>query len=81
MAPAICNQATPDQPLNTRVSTVLAYFVDRNANFETLLLYHGLWDMISMMFIGIALLRVRFFSNKLSTSTYGVRYTGWFYIF
>jgi uncharacterized protein len=53
-------------------TTVFAYFVDRNAGFETWLLYHGLWDMISMMFIGMALLRLGFFSNKLSTSTYGM---------
>ncbi|MEJ7830084.1 MAG: DUF418 domain-containing protein [Segetibacter sp.] len=73
------NQKPDAERVNRNVSkmrsgytTVFAYFVDRNAGFETWLLYHGLWDMISMMFIGMALLRLGFFSDKLSTSTYGM---------
>ena len=33
-------------------------------------MYHGLWDMVSMMFIGMALFGWGYFSNKVSGSTY-----------
>ena len=35
-------------------------------------IYHGIWYMLCMMFIGMALFRLGFFSNKLSTSTYAM---------
>jgi uncharacterized protein len=50
--------------------TIFTYFIPDNANNETWGTYHGLWDMVSMMFIGMALFGWGFFSNKVSTSTY-----------
>jgi uncharacterized protein len=40
------------------------------ANSEVYYTYHGLWDMLCMMFIGMALLKMGFLSNKARTSTY-----------
>jgi uncharacterized protein len=51
-------------------ATVFSYFIPRNANDETWGMYHGIWDMLCMMLIGMGLFRLGFFSNKLSTSTY-----------
>ncbi len=42
----------------------------QTAGFEVYLTYYELWDMLSMMFIGMALLGWGFFTNKLSTQTY-----------
>ena len=50
--------------------TVWNHFLPWNAGGETWWLYHGVWDMLSMMFIGMDLLALGFFSNKLSTGTY-----------
>jgi uncharacterized protein len=50
--------------------TIFTHFIPDNVNSEVNLMYHGLWDMLCMMFIGMALLGLGFFSNKLSTSTY-----------
>lgn len=50
--------------------TIFEYFIPRNANIETWDLYHGIWDMLSMMLIGMGLFGLGFFSNRLSTSTY-----------
>ncbi len=51
-------------------STVFTHLLPTNAEEETFGMYYGAWDMISMMFIGMALFGFGFFSNKLSTSTY-----------
>ena len=50
--------------------TVFEHFIPENVNGEVNYMYHGLWDMLSMMFIGMGLFGLGFFSNKLSTSTY-----------
>ena len=50
--------------------TVFGHIMNRNANNETWGTYHGIWDMLSMMFIGMGLFVLGFFSNKSSTSTY-----------
>jgi uncharacterized protein len=50
--------------------TIFTEFMPRNANGETWFMYHGLWDMLLMMFIGMALFMWGFFSGRLSTSTY-----------
>jgi uncharacterized protein len=50
--------------------TVLQHVIPGNVNYEVSYMYHGAWDMLCMMFIGMGLLIVGFFSNKLSTSTY-----------
>ncbi len=50
--------------------TVFTHLLPQNAGGETWWLYHGIWDMLSMMLIGMGLFVLGFFSNKLSTSTY-----------
>ena len=50
--------------------TIFNFYLPRNAGGETWGMYHGLWDSLSMMFIGMGLFGWGFFSNKLSTSTY-----------
>ncbi|HMK03148.1 MAG TPA: DUF418 domain-containing protein [Ferruginibacter sp.] len=50
---------------------IFNFFSPWNADGETWGFYHWLfWDGLAMMFIGMALFRTGFFSNKLSTSTY-----------
>lgn len=50
--------------------TIFEYFIPSNANGEAWGMYHGIWDFLGMMLIGMALLGLGFFSNKLPTSTY-----------
>jgi uncharacterized protein len=51
--------------------TIFTYWVPMNVDGETYGLYHQwFWDGLTMMFVGMALLGLGFFSNKLSTSTY-----------
>ncbi len=53
--------------------TTYQYMIPRNAGSETWDMYHFLfWDGLTMMFIGMALFGWGFFSNKLSSSTYGM---------
>jgi len=49
---------------------IFNHFIPQNAGGETWWLYHGAWDMLCMMFIGMGLYLFGFFSNKLRTSTY-----------
>jgi len=51
-------------------ATIFDFYLPRNSSTETWAMYHGLWDMLCMMFIGMGLFGWGFFSNKLSTSTY-----------
>jgi uncharacterized protein len=50
--------------------TLFTYLTERNAGEEIWGMYNGAWDMLCMMFIGMALFVWGFFSNRLSTSTY-----------
>ena len=50
--------------------TIFTYFIPRNAGGEIWYMYNGVWDMLAMMFLGMALFVWGFFSNKLRTSTY-----------
>lgn len=50
--------------------SVFSHLLQRNSNNETWGTYHGIWDVLSMMFIGMGLFVLGFFSNKPSTSTY-----------
>ena len=50
--------------------SVFNHLMPRNAGNETWGTYHGSWDVLSMMFIGMGLFVLGFFSNKRSTSTY-----------
>jgi uncharacterized protein len=51
-------------------ATVFVSLIPNNSGSESWGVYFGSWDMLSMMFLGMALLGWGFFSNKLSTSTY-----------
>jgi uncharacterized protein len=50
--------------------TIVKYFIPLNASNEASGTYFGLWDMLAMMFIGMALFGWGFFNNQLSTQTY-----------
>ena len=50
--------------------TIFKYWIPNNAGGEAWEAYFGIFDMLSMMFIGMALFGWGFFNNKLSTSTY-----------
>ena len=53
--------------------TIFTYWIPMNVGGETNGLYHQwFWDGLTMMFAGMALLGLGFFSNKLSTSTYAM---------
>ncbi|MBC7948873.1 MAG: DUF418 domain-containing protein [Chitinophagaceae bacterium] len=56
--------------MHSGYTTVWTHLLPHNVNAEVNYMYHGLWDMLCMMFIGMALLGLGFFSNKFSTSTY-----------
>ena len=51
---------------------MFSYFTERNGNMEAMVTYRDWPDMLGMMFIGMGLLALGFFSNKLSTSTYAM---------
>jgi uncharacterized protein len=50
--------------------TIFTYFVPDNTSVEIWGIYNGVWGLLLMMFIGMALLGMGFLNNKLSTSTY-----------
>ena len=50
--------------------TIFTYFIPRNSGGEVNYLYNDAWDMLCMMFIGMGLFVIGFFTNKLRTSTY-----------
>ena len=56
--------------MHSDYGTVFEHMLSNNVNGEVNYMYHGLWDMLCMMFIGMGLLVLGFFSNKFSTSTY-----------
>ncbi len=43
---------------------------DNNSNGETWAMYHGVWDFLCMMLLGMALFKLGFFSNQFSSSVY-----------
>jgi uncharacterized protein len=51
-------------------SVVFGHLRELNANIEIWGFYNGIWDILSMMFIGMGLFKLGFFSNKSATSTY-----------
>ncbi len=53
-------------------ATVFEHFIPENVNGEVQYMYNGVWDMLCMMFIGMGLFGLGFFSNKLSTSSYAM---------
>jgi uncharacterized protein len=56
--------------MHSGYSTIFEHYIPDNVNSEVNYMYHGLWDMLCMMFIGMGLFVLGFFSNKFSTSTY-----------
>ncbi|HEY1022326.1 MAG TPA: DUF418 domain-containing protein [Flavisolibacter sp.] len=52
--------------------TVWQLLLGQNAGSETWGTYHGIWDILCMMFIGMGLFALGFFTNKLSTATYAM---------
>lgn len=56
--------------MHSGYATIFTHYIPRNVNSEVNYMYHGIWDMLCMMFIGMGLFGLGFFSNKLSTSTY-----------
>ena len=53
-------------------ATIFTYFIPQNSGGEAWYMYHGIWDSLVMMLMGMALFKWGFFSNKLSTSTYTI---------
>lgn len=53
-------------------TTIFSYFIPLNTGFEISYMYGDPWDMLCMMFIGMALFKWGFFTNKLKTSTYAM---------
>ncbi|XWW44557.1 DUF418 domain-containing protein [Fibrella sp. USSR17] len=51
-------------------ASVFTHMLPENAGGEVWYVFHGFTDMLGMMFLGMALLGLGFFSNKLSTETY-----------
>lgn len=51
-------------------TTIFNYFIPQNSGGEAWYTYHGAWDMLAMMILGMALFSWGFFTNKLKTSTY-----------
>jgi uncharacterized protein len=52
--------------------TIFKYFIPMNSDGEVMYMYHGLWDMLAMMFLGMALFGWGFFTDKVKTSTYAM---------
>ncbi|WP_169750807.1 DUF418 domain-containing protein [Spirosoma radiotolerans] len=71
-APNPKKDAKERKEMRSDYGTVFAHLLPENSNSETFYTYYGSWDMLLMMFIGMALLQWGFFSNKLPTSTYAV---------
>ena len=58
--------------MHSDYGTIFIYLIPENSDGETWGIYHYVWDSLCMMFIGMALFSLGFFSNKLSTSTYSM---------
>lgn len=58
------------EAMHSNYPTIFRHLLPQNAGSETWGGYHGIWDSLTMMFLGMALFTVGFFSNKCNTSTY-----------
>ena len=56
--------------MHSDYGTISNYLLPYSSRSESWGIYHAIWGSLCMMFIGMALFRLGFFSNKLSTSTY-----------
>ena len=68
--PDTANSNKNIRKMHSDYGTIFSYFIPRNSDNEAWGTYHGIWDMVGMMFIGMGLLALGFFSDKLPTSTY-----------
>ncbi|GAB4010433.1 DUF418 domain-containing protein [Spirosoma migulaei] len=59
-----------NQNMRSGYGTVYKTLEPENIRFHSMYLYLGIWDMLSMMLLGMALFKWGFFSNKLTTRTY-----------
>ena len=58
--------------MHSGYGTIFTFFMPGNSGDQSWGIYHGVWGSLCMMFLGMALFRLGFFSNKLSTSTYAI---------
>ncbi len=58
------------QKMRSGYGTVFMHLMPDNSNAEIWGAYHGIWDALCMMFIGMALFKLGLFSNKFRTSSY-----------
>ncbi|GAB2577541.1 DUF418 domain-containing protein [Spirosoma areae] len=58
------------QNMRSGYGTVYKTLEPENIRFHSTFLYLGIWDVLSMMLLGMALFKWGFFSNKLPTRTY-----------
>ena len=58
--------------MHSGYGTIFTFFMPGNSGDQSWGIYHGIWGSLCMMFLGMALFRLGFFSNKLSTSTYAM---------
>ena len=72
MKPDTASTNTNMRKMHSNYGTIFTYYISRNAGNEAGGTYYGIWDMLSMMLIGMALLKWGFFSNTLRTSTYSM---------
>ena len=59
-----------NQNMRSDYGTVYKTLEPENIRFHSMYLYLGIWDVLSMMLLGMALFKWGFFSNKLPTRTY-----------
>ncbi|MBD2701587.1 DUF418 domain-containing protein [Spirosoma sp. BT702] len=65
-----------NQKMRAGYGTIYKTLESENIRFHSTYLYLGLWDMLSMMFLGMALFKWGFFSNKLPSRTYWLTLLG-----
>ena len=58
--------------MHSGYGTIFSYLIPFNSNNQAWRVYNNIWDWISMMFIGMALFSLGFFSNKFSSSKYAI---------
>ncbi len=58
--------------MHSDYGTIFNYLLPYSSQSESWNIYHGIWGLLCMMFIGMALFRLGFFSNKLTTSIYAM---------
>ena len=59
-----------NQNMRSDYGTVYKTLEPETIRFHSMYLYLGIWDMVGMMLLGMALFKWGFFSNKLPTRTY-----------